>query len=65
MSFDFLKELRATTTKEEFEEVLKIVTQDIMFNNVSFNRLTKAEDLMNVCRCSLSLIRGVQAYGND
>ncbi|MEG1256871.1 hypothetical protein [Clostridium sp.] len=61
MSFDFLKELREATTKEEFEEVLIIATQDIKFNNVGFKKLTRAEDLMAVCSRSLNLIRGVHA----
>ncbi|MEG0133070.1 MAG: hypothetical protein RR851_10335 [Clostridium sp.] len=59
MLFDFLKELKATTTKEEFEEVLIIATQDIKFNNVGFKRLTKTADLMAVCKCSLNLVRGL------
>ncbi|MEG2918840.1 MAG: hypothetical protein RR851_13005 [Clostridium sp.] len=59
MSFNFLKELRETTTKEEFEEVLIIATQDIKFNNVGFKRLTKAADLIAVCKCSLNLVRGL------
>ncbi|MEG3041581.1 MAG: hypothetical protein RR891_06220 [Clostridium sp.] len=65
MSFDFLKELKElkeTTTKEEFEEVLIIATEDIKFNNVGFKKLTKAEDVMTVCSRSLNLIRCVQAH---
>ncbi|MEG2289086.1 MAG: hypothetical protein RSC24_03905 [Clostridium sp.] len=62
MSFKFLEDLKASITEQEFKEVLTIATQDIMFNNVGFNRLTKEQDLISVCERSLILIRGRQAY---
>ncbi|MEG2412889.1 MAG: hypothetical protein RR948_08850 [Clostridium sp.] len=63
MSFKFLEDLKASITEQEFKEVLTIATQDIMFNNVGFNRLTKEQDLISVCEKSLILIRGRQACG--
>ncbi|WP_187372145.1 hypothetical protein [Clostridium ihumii] len=54
---NFLKQLRAVTTKEEFKEILKIAEQDIKFNRVGFNRLTNQDNFINICKMSERLIR--------
>lgn len=62
MDLKVLNQFKESTTKEEFEEILDIATQDIKFNNISFRRLTKAEDLKVLLDRGLVLVRGVQAY---
>lgn len=60
MLFNFFKELKAQTTESEFKEVLKIATQDLMFNQVKFNKITSERKVIEVCMESLILIqRGV------
>ena len=60
MLFHFFKELESQTTEKEFKEVLKIATQDIMFNQVKFDKRTSERKVMEVCMESLILIqRGV------
>lgn len=54
---NFLKQLRAVTTKEEFKEILKIAEQDIKFNRVGFSRLTNQDNFINICKMSERLIR--------
>jgi hypothetical protein len=63
MVFKFLKELKENLTQDEFKEVLIIATQDIMFNNVSFKKLTKEKELINICNKSLLLLKGGQVHG--
>lgn len=58
MIFKFLKKLDQKLTQDEFKEVLMITTQDIMFNNVSFNRLTKEREVIEICKKSLLLVMG-------
>lgn len=60
MLFHFFKELESQTTEKEFKEVLKIATQDIMFNQVKFDKRTSERKVIEVCMESLILIqRGV------
>lgn len=61
MGVGVFAKIAESATKEEFEEVLKIATEDIKFNNIGFNKLTKQEDLKVLLDRSLILIRGVQA----
>lgn len=62
MEFNLFKELKRNATNEEFNEALTIATQDIKFNNIGFQKLTKVEEVKNICRRALNLVKGVQAY---
>lgn len=57
MLFDFFKELKSKTTEKEFNEILKIATQDLMFNQVKFNKRTSERKVIEVCMDSLILIQ--------
>ncbi len=57
MLFDFFKELKSQTTEKEFNEILKIATQDLMFNQVKFNKRTSERKVIEVCMDSLILIQ--------
>lgn len=57
MLFDFFKELKSQTTEKEFNEILKIATQDLMFNQVKFNKRTSERTVIEVCMDSLILIQ--------
>jgi len=57
MLFDFFKELKSQTTEKEFKEVLKIATQDLMFNQVKFDKRTSERKVVEVCMDSLILIQ--------
>ena len=57
MLFHFFKELESQTTEKEFKEVLKIATQDIMFNQVKFDKRTSERKVIEVCMESLILIQ--------
>jgi diketogulonate reductase-like aldo/keto reductase len=60
MLLDFLEELKSQTTELQFKEVLKIATQDLMFNQVKFNKKTSERKVIQVCMESLILVqRGV------
>lgn len=61
MGVGVFSKIAESATKEEFEEVLKIATEDIKFNNIGFKKLTKAEDLKLLLDRSLNLVRNVQA----
>lgn len=61
MGVGVFAKIAESATKEEFEEVLKIATEDIKFNNIGFNKRTKVEDLKLLLDRSLSLVRSVQA----
>lgn len=52
----FLDWLKSNTTKEEFKEILKLTTKDSK-NNISCNKKTNAEKLINNCIKNLNLIR--------
>lgn len=65
MAFKFLEDLKQKVTEQEFKEILTIATQDIMFNNVGFKKLTTEKDLISVCEKSLILIRGRQVCGTS
>ncbi|MDU4889801.1 MAG: hypothetical protein E6344_07430 [Clostridium sp.] len=62
MGIGVFEKVANKATPEEFIEVLKIATDDIKFNNISFRKLTKVEDLRILLDRSLILVRGVQAY---
>jgi len=57
MLFDFFKELKSQTTEKEFKEVLKRATQDLMFNQVKFDKRTSERKVIEVCMDSLILIQ--------
>lgn len=57
MLFDFFKELKSQTTEKEFKEVLEIATQDLMFNQVKFDKRTSERKVVEVCMDSLILIQ--------
>jgi len=59
----FLKELKQSLTQDEFKEVLIIATQDILFNNVGFKKLTKEKEFIEICKKSLLLLKSRQACG--
>lgn len=62
MLFKFLKELKESLTKEEFIEVLQITEQDIKFNQLGFNKLTKAKKFIEICKSSLILVKEVKNF---
>lgn len=49
--------IKAGTTDEEFKEVLIMATQDIRFNRVGFKKVTKAQEVIDICERSLKLLR--------
>lgn len=57
MIFEFLKELRSQITDEEFNETLKLATQDIKSNRVGFNKYTQSRELIEICMSSLIIIQ--------
>ena len=57
MLFHFFKELESQTTEKEFKEVLKIATQDLMFNQVKFDKRTSERKVIEVCMESLTFIQ--------
>lgn len=57
MLFKYLDELKKVTTKEQFKEVLKITEDDIKFNKVKFNKVTKVYEFIIICNRSLNLVR--------
>ena len=52
MLFSFLQELRNNTNDKEFKEILKITSDDIKFNRVSFGKTTSQEEFINICQRS-------------
>lgn len=62
MILEFLNEIRANITEEEFNEMLMIAEQDIKFNQIGFNKLTKAKTFIEICMSSLILIQGGKLY---
>lgn len=65
MIIKFLKELKASVTEDEFNEILITAEQDIKFNQIGFNKLTKAKTFIEICISSLILIRREQDYGKS
>ena len=61
MGVGVLAKIAESATEEEYKAVLKIATADIKFNNIGFNRMTKAEELKALLDRSLNLVRNVQA----
>ena len=57
MILKFLNEIRANITEDEFNEMLIIAEQDIKFNQIEFNKLTKAKTFIEICMSSLILIQ--------
>lgn len=57
MLLKYLDKLKKVTTKEQFKEVLKITEDDIKFNKVKFNKVTKAHEFIIICNRSLNLVR--------
>lgn len=61
MGIGVFEDVSLDATEEEFKAVLKIATADIKFNNIGFNRMTKAEELKALLDRILKLVRSVQA----
>lgn len=57
MLLNYLNELKGLTTREEFEDVLKMTEDDIKFNKVRFNKKTSVEEFILICNRSLSLVK--------
>lgn len=57
MLFSFLQELRNNTNDKEFKEILKITSDDIKFNRVSFGKTTSQEEFINICQRSYKALR--------
>lgn len=57
MVFEFLKELRSQITEDEFNETLKVATENIKLNRVGFNKVTKGEMFIGICMNSLIVVQ--------
>lgn len=56
MVFKFLRDLRADVSESEFKDILSIVTEDIKFNQVAFNKRTSPQQFINVCNITKSIV---------
>ena len=65
MVLDFLKQLRAKVSKEDYKTIFEMTIDDIRFNRTSFNKRTSQGEFIEICkRCWNALNRcngGVQA----
>lgn len=57
MLLKYLDKLKKVTTKEQFKEVLKITEDDIKFNKIRFNKVTKTQDFIAICNRTLKLVK--------
>ncbi|BFK81456.1 hypothetical protein I3900191A7_16010 [Clostridium baratii] len=57
MLLKYLDKLKKVTTKEQFKEVLKITEDDIKFNKIRFNKVTKTQDFIEICNRTLKLVK--------
>lgn len=58
MVLDFLKQLRAKVSQEDFKTILDMTIDDIRFNRTSFGRKTSASEFIEICkRCCIALNR--------
>lgn len=48
--------LSRNTTKDEFKEILNIVTDDIKFNNISFGKVTNFKKITELCQATYKLV---------
>jgi len=53
---ELLNYLSANTTKDEFYEILNIVTDDIKFNNINFSKFTNFKKLAELCQATYKLV---------
>ncbi|MGL5153125.1 MAG: hypothetical protein ACRC7N_21400 [Clostridium sp.] len=66
MVYAFLKELRANTNEKDFKEILKMTTDDILFNRVNFGKCTSPKEFIAVCSaCYLAYVREVCNENNN
>ena len=49
MVFEFLTNLKARTTDEEFKDILAATDQDIKFNRVGFGKTTGTKKFIEIC----------------
>ncbi|MCR6516288.1 MAG: hypothetical protein ACRC1T_11785 [Clostridium chrysemydis] len=57
MLLKYLDKLKQTTTKEEFEIILKITEEDIKFNKIKFNKCTGPKEFLLICNRSMNLVK--------
>ena len=58
MVLKFLDDLKSKVTKEQFEIILKITFQDIVFNRVRLGKRTSQKQFIEICkRCYLVVVR--------
>ena len=57
MLFNYLKSLKNSTNDKDFKEILKITSDDIKFNRVSFGKTTSQEEFINICQRSYKALR--------
>ncbi|AOR24326.1 hypothetical protein [Clostridium taeniosporum] len=64
MVFQFLKQLKANVTEEEFKEILEATDQDIKFNRIGFGKKTNSRTYIKICtRCARLILRIGGKYG--
>lgn len=56
MLYRWLEELKLTTTNEEFEEILKMTSDDIRFNRIRFNKCTNAKKFIEIAEICKRLV---------
>lgn len=49
MLYRYLTELKLSTTKDEFKEILAIATDDIKFNRIGFGKCTGSDKFIEIC----------------
>lgn len=54
--FEFLTELKAQVTDEEFKIILATTDADIKFNRVGFNRRTTPEQYIAICKTCANVV---------
>ncbi|WP_244833396.1 hypothetical protein [Clostridium sp. BJN0001] len=58
MVFNFLDELKRKVCKKDFEVILDMVTDDIKFNRVKFNKRTSPKEFITICNsCYIAITR--------
>ncbi len=53
---ELLNYLSVNTTRDEFNEILNIVTDDIKFNNINFSKFTNFKKLAELCQATYKLV---------
>jgi len=58
MVLDFLKQLRAKVSQEDYKNILDMTIDDIRFNRTSFGKKTSPGEFIEICkRCCIALNR--------